>query len=54
MPLEDIPTFLKLSPEERKAAWDEHRAKAKPLPPEIKTLPPILSPPGATNADTDA
>ncbi len=56
MPLEDIPTFLKLTPEERKAAWDQHRLEAKPIPaaltlPEIKR---ITTPPGATDADVDA
>lgn len=56
MPLEDIPTFLRLTPEERKAAWDQHRLEAKPvpaakfLPPEIKR---IATPPGAKDADTD-
>lgn len=34
MPLEDIPEFLKISPSDRKAAWEKHRAAAKPLPPE--------------------
>ena len=56
MPLEDIPEFLKLTPEQRKAAWDQHRLEQKPVPaakflPEVKR---ISTPPGATDADTDA
>lgn len=39
MPLEDIPKYLRLTPESRKAAWEKHRVEAKPLPPE--TLPTI-------------
>lgn len=55
MPLEDIPEFLKLTPEQRKAAWDAHRIEAKPLPaalmpPEFKR---ITSPPGAKDGDLD-
>jgi hypothetical protein len=34
MPL-DIPQFLRLTPEQRKKAWDDHRLEAKPLPPEV-------------------
>jgi len=57
MPLEDIPRFLKLTPEERKAAWDKHRLAspklANVLPPEPPKLK-IQAPPGARDADTDA
>jgi len=35
MPLEDIPQFLRLTPEQRKKAWDDHRLQTKPLPPEV-------------------
>lgn len=36
MPLENIPEYLRLSQDERKAAWEKHRLEAKPLPPEPK------------------
>jgi hypothetical protein len=58
MPLEDIPAYLRLTPEERKAAWDKHRLTARPLPAALNTLPPdpkrITSPPGVKDDDTDA
>lgn len=38
MPLEDIPEFLKIPQDERKAAWDKSRA-ARPLPAEPKQRP---------------
>lgn len=36
MPLENIPEYLKLSQDERRAAWEKHRLEAKALPPEVK------------------
>lgn len=54
MPLEDIPAFLKIPPDERKAAWEKSRA-AHPLPAEKKTYRPITDMPGAaTHEDPDA
>jgi len=38
--LPDIPEYLKISQEERKAAWEKFRA-AKPLPPEKKLYRPL-------------
>jgi hypothetical protein len=54
MPLEDIPTFLKLTPEERKAAWDAHKLEAKTIPAVLPEIKRIATPPGAKDADTDA
>lgn len=51
MPLEDIPEFLRIPQEERKAAWDKHRAERKILPPEPKTYRPIT---GDAPDDDDA
>ena len=54
MPLEDIPQFLRLTPEQRKKAWDDHRVEQKPLPPEVvPAAKRITVPPGAKDADTD-
>lgn len=56
MPLEDIPAFLRLTKEERAAAWVNHRLTSKPVPAAQLTMPslPISSPPGVKDADTDA
>jgi hypothetical protein len=51
--LEDIPAFLRIPQDERKAAWDKARVAVKQLPPEPK-LPPIQSPPGVASRDTDS
>jgi hypothetical protein len=48
--LEDIPAFLKIPQEERKAAWEKLRAERKALPPEPKPYRPIT---GATPNDPD-
>jgi hypothetical protein len=53
MALEDIPKFLQIPQDERKAAWEKSRA-ARPLPAEPKTTRPIQGIPGATNDDADA
>lgn len=54
MPLEDIPEFLKLTAEERKAAWDKARA-ARPLPVETKpSYRPITGIPGAKDDDSNS
>lgn len=51
MPLEDIPEFLKIPQDERRAAWEKSRA-ARPLPAEPKQRP-ISGIPGGTHADPD-
>jgi len=50
-PLEDIPEFLKIPQEERKAAWEKLRVDRKLLPPEQKTYRPITG--AAPNDDAD-
>jgi hypothetical protein len=53
MPLEDIPEFLKLTQEERKAAWEKFRA-TRPLPVEAKpSYRPITGIPGAKDDDSN-
>jgi hypothetical protein len=54
MPLDDIPSFLKLSAEERRAAWEKHRLEAKALP--LETMAPlkrIKGIPGAKDEHAD-
>lgn len=51
--LEDIPEFLRIPPDQRKAAWDARRV-AKALPPETApAIKRITTPPGAKDDDTD-
>ena len=55
MPLENIPKYLLLTPEERKKAWDDHLVEAKPLPPEaLPAFKRITTPPGAKDVDPNA
>jgi hypothetical protein len=48
----DIPEFLKIPQDERKAAWEAFRA-AKPLPPEKPRYRPITDLPPIKGAATD-
>jgi hypothetical protein len=50
--LEDIPAYLRIPQEERKAAWDKLRSDRKLLPPEQKPYRPITG--AAPNDDPDA
>lgn len=54
MPLENIPEFLRLTPEQRKKAWDDHLVEAKPLPPDVlPALKRITTPPGVRIGNDD-
>lgn len=54
--IEDIPEFLKIPQEERKAAWEKFRTEHKPLPAERPTYRRITDLPGTgvkPHDDTD-
>jgi hypothetical protein len=54
MTIKDIPEFLRIPQDERKAAWEKFRA-AHPPPVEQKpTYRPISGIPGAKDGDTDS
>lgn len=55
MPLEDIPAFLRIPQDERKAAWEKYRSAQKPPPAEKPAYKRITDIPGAPpNDDTDS